>query len=66
MSGWKLGSLFLYVKANHVIKDSNLITAQQYATSSVYYISVGSSIYFGSWHPSSGARTTVITASAID
>ena len=30
---------------------------------SVYYISVGSSTYFGCWHPSSGARTTVITAS---
>jgi len=30
---------------------------------SVYYISVGSSTCFGCWHPSSGARTTVITAS---
>jgi len=30
---------------------------------SVYYISVGSSTGFGCWHPSSGARTTVITAS---
>jgi len=31
-------------------------------TCSVYYISVGSSTCFGCWHPSSGARTTVITA----
>ena len=30
---------------------------------SVYYISVGSSTRFGCWHPSSGAGTTVITAS---
>jgi len=30
---------------------------------SVYYISVGSSTCFGCWHPTSGARTTVITAS---
>jgi len=30
---------------------------------SVYYSSVGSSTCFGCWHPSSGARTTVITAS---
>ena len=30
---------------------------------SVYYISVGSSTCFGCWYPSSGARTTVITAS---
>jgi len=35
-------------------------------TYSVYYISVGSSTYFGHWHPSSGARTTIITASGID
>ena len=31
---------------------------------SVYYISVGSSTCFGCWHPSSGARTAVITASS--
>ena len=30
---------------------------------SVYYIPVGSSTCFGCSHPSSGARTTVITAS---
>jgi len=30
---------------------------------SVYYVSVGSSTCFGCWHPQSGARTTVITAS---
>ena len=29
------------------------------------YISVGSSTCFGCWHPSSGARTAVITASGI-
>ena len=44
----------------------NLITVQQDATYSVYYISVGSSMYFRCSHPSSGARTTVITASGID
>ena len=44
----------------------NLITVQQDATYSLYYISVGSSTCFGCWHPSSGARTTVITAYGID
>ena len=44
----------------------NLITVQQDATYSVYYISVGSSACFECWHPSSGAHTTVITASGID
>jgi len=44
----------------------NLITVQQDETYSVYYISVGSSTCFGCWHPSSGARKTVITASGID
>ena len=44
----------------------NLITVQQDATYSVYYISVGSSTCFGCRHPSSRARTTVITASGID
>ena len=41
-------------------------TVQQHATYSVYYISVGSSTCFRCWHPSSGAHTTVITASGID
>jgi hypothetical protein len=31
----------------------------------IYYIYVGSSTSFGCWHPSSGARTTAITASGI-
>ena len=44
----------------------NLVTVQQDATYSVCYTSVGSSTCFGCWHPSSGARTTVITASGID
>jgi len=44
-------------------RESNLITVQQDATYSVYYINVGSSTCFGCWHPSSGARTTVITTS---
>jgi len=47
-------------------RESNLITVQQEATYSVYYISVGSSTCFRCWHPSSGARTTVITAPVID
>ena len=46
-----------------VHRESNLII---YATYSVYYISVGSTTCFGCWHPSSGAGTAVITASAID
>ena len=46
-----------------VHRESNLITAQQDVIYSVYYISAGSSTCFGCWHPSSGARTTVITAS---
>jgi hypothetical protein len=49
-----------------VHRVSNLINVQQDATYSVYYISVGSSTCFGCWHPSSGARTTTITASGID
>ena len=49
-----------------VHRESNLIIVQQDATYSVYYISVDSSTCFGCWHPSSGARTTVITASGID
>jgi len=46
-----------------VHRESDLITVQQDATYSVYYISVGCSTCFGCWHPLSGARTTVITAS---
>jgi len=41
-------------------------TVQQDATYSDYYISVGSSTCFGCRHPSSGAHTTVITASGFD
>jgi len=47
-------------------QDFSLVIVQQDATYSVYYISVGSSTGFECWHPSSGARTTVITASGID
>ena len=35
-----------------VHRESNLITVQQDATYSVYYISVGSSTCFACWHPS--------------
>jgi len=49
-----------------VHSELNLITVQQDATYSDYCISVGSSTCFGCWHPSSGASTTVITASGID
>ena len=49
-----------------VHRESYLITVQQDATYSVFYISVGTSACCGFWHPSSGARTTVITASGID
>jgi len=47
-------------------RESNLTIFQLDATYSVYYITVGSSTCFGCWHPSSGAGTTVITASGID
>jgi len=47
-------------------RESNSITVQQNATYSVYYVSVGSSTCFGCRHPTSAARTTVITASGID
>ena len=57
---------FIFYIHGSVHRESNLITFQQDATYSVYYISVGSSTCFGCWHPSSGARTTVITASGID
>ena len=63
-SGLKLPCKF-YIHGS-VHHESNLITVQQDATYSVYYISVGSCTCFGCWHPSSGARTTVITASGID
>ena len=56
---------FFYIHRS-VRRESYLITIQQDATYSVYYISVGSSTCFGCWHPSSGARTTIITASDID
>ena len=49
-----------------VLRESNLITVQQDATYSVYYVSVGSCTCFGRWHPSSGVRTTVITVSGIN
>jgi hypothetical protein len=55
----------LYIHGS-VHRESNLITVQQDATYSVYYISLGSSTYFGCRRQSSGARTTVITASGID
>jgi len=42
------------------------ITVQQDATYSVYYISLGSSTFFGCRHSSSGAGTAVITAAGID
>jgi len=47
-------------------RESNSITVQQDANHSVYYISVGSYTYFVCRHLSTGARTTVITASGID
>ena len=46
--------------------SSNLIIFQKDANYSVYYILVGSSTYFGCWHPSSGARITLNTAYGID
>ena len=42
------------------------IISQQDATYSVYYISVDRSTCFRCWHPSSAARTAVITAFGID
>ena len=59
----------MWVEVTNVLRTSaisNLITVQQDATYSVYYISVGSSTCFGCWHPSSGARTTVIITSDND
>ena len=49
-----------------VNREFNLITVQQDATYSFYYISVGSSSCFWFWNPSSAACTTVITACGID
>ena len=60
-----ISTFFFYIHGS-VHRESNLITVQQDATYSVYYISVGGSTCFGCWHPPSGARTTVITASGID
>jgi len=57
-------SVYFYILGS-VHCESNLLTVQQDATYSVYYISVGSSTCSRCWHPSSGARTTVITASGI-
>ena len=57
--------IYIYIYGS-VHRESNLITVQQDATYSVYYISVGSSTCFRCWHPSSGAGTAVITASGID
>jgi len=56
---------FFYIHGS-VYFESNLITVQQDATYSVYYISAGNSTCSGCWHPPSGARITVITASGID
>ena len=61
-----IGSAMDTTLRGSVRRESNLITVQQDATYSVYYISVGSSTCFGWWQPSSGAGTTVITAFGID
>jgi len=55
-------SLLFYIHGS-VHRESNFIIVQQDATYSVYYIFLGSSTCFGCRHPSSGARTAVITAS---
>ena len=57
--------IYIYIYMGPCI-FKKLITVQQDATYSVYYISVGSSTCFGCWHPSSAAGTAVITASGID
>jgi len=57
---------FLFYIHGVVNRESNLIIVQQDATYSIYYISVDSCTCFGCRHPSSGARTTVFTASGID
>ena len=58
-------SIFMLPIAENEV-EYNWITVQEDATYSVYYISVGSSTFFGCSHPSSGAPTTVIAASGID
>ena len=64
---WNYVYIYIYTHTHgSVHRVSNLITVQQDANYTVYYISVGSSTCFGCWHPSSGARTIVITASGID
>ena len=66
---WKIeycpSSIFMQPIAENEV-EYNSITIQQDATYSVYCISVGSFTCLGCTHPSSGARTTVITASGID
>ena len=62
----QIWSRSVWIFSYKIISHVNLITVQHDATYSVYYISVGSSTCFGCWHSSSGARTTVITASGID
>jgi len=47
-------------------RESNLTIFQLDATYSVYYISADSSTCFRCRHPTSGACTTVNTASGID
>jgi len=60
---WVYASFYVH---GSVHRESNLITVQQDATYSVYYISVSSCTCFGYWHPSSAAGTAVITATGID
>jgi hypothetical protein len=60
-----LNFIFFYIRGP-VHRESNLIIVRQDATYSVYYISIGSSTCFGCRHPSSAARTAVITVSGID
>jgi len=58
--------IHIYYIHGSVHHELSLIIVQQDVTYSVYYISVGSSTCFGCCHPSSGAHTTVITASGIN
>ena len=67
--GYFPGVNFQYSNHGESLKsriEYNSITVQQDATYSIYCISVGSFTCLGCTHPSSGARTTVITASGID
>ena len=66
LSVWQNELTDRFEEAGSNFMQMNLITVQQDATYSVYYFSVGSSTCFECRHPSSGARTTVITASGID